>query len=150
MESVMESIHAKGRDNARTPMQWHDGENAGFTSGEPWIKVNPNYTEINVANQEQDENSVLNYYRHLVALRKREQVILDGEYSEIFPEREDIVAYARDNGENRLTVVCNFTGDTVEFPTDGFADCGKLEISNYADAPSGNVLRPYEAVMYLK
>ena len=150
MESVMESIHAKGRDNARTPMQWHAGENAGFTTGEPWIKVNPNYTEINVEAQERDAHSVLNYYRYLVDLRKREQVILDGEYSEIFPEREDIVAYARDNGESRLTVVCNFTGDTVEFPTELFSEAGKPEISNYPSWPSGNTLRPYEAVMYLK
>ena len=149
-QSILESIYAKGRDNARTPMQWNDGPNAGFTTGEPWIKVNPNYTEINVEAQEKDPNSILNYYRHLTGLRKREQVILDGVYEEILAEREDLLAYARDNGESRLTVAANFTGETIPFPTEIFADAGKYEIGNYADAPSGGVLRPFEAVMYLK
>ena len=76
----MESIYAKGRDNARTPMQWNADKNAGFTTGEPWIKVNPNYTEINVEAQENDPGSVLNYYRALIQLRKDQDVIRDGDY----------------------------------------------------------------------
>jgi len=150
MESIMESIHAKGRDNARTPMQWDASPNAGFTTGEPWIKVNPNYTAINVAAQEQDPNSILNYYRYLVSLRKREDVIRDGDYQEILPEREDIIAYSRDNGSRKLTVIANFTGETVEIPADTLADAGSPEISNYPDWPAKKVLRPYEAAMYLK
>ena len=150
MESIMESIHAKGRDNARTPMQWNAGENAGFTTGEPWLKINPNYTEINVEAQEKDPHSVLNYYRHLVALRKREDVILDGEYQEILPQREDLVAYTRDNGQRKLTVVANFTGDTIDFPAEILENAGEIELCNYTDCPVNGKLRPYEARMYLK
>ena len=150
MDSVMASIHAKGRDNARTPMQWDDSPNAGFTAGEPWLKVNPNYTRINAAAQEQAPGSVLNYYRYLVALRKREDVILEGDYQEILPEREDVFAYARENDSRRLTVIANFTGKTIEFPAEILAGAGAPELGNYPDWPSGGILRPYEAVMYLK
>ena len=100
--------------------------------------------------QENDPNSILNYYRYLVALRKREDVIRDGDYQEILPEREDVIAYSRDNGSRRLTVIANFTGETVEIPADTLADAGSPEISNYPDWPAKNVLRPYEAAMYLK
>ena len=115
-ESVMQSIYAKGRDNARTPMQWNASENAGFTTGTPWIKVNPNYTEINVEAQEQDPHSILNYYRQLVSLRKRLDVIRDGDYQEILPDWDNIFAYARDDGNHRLTVLCNFTGEEAAYP----------------------------------
>lgn len=150
LESVMESIYAKGRDNARTPMQWDASENAGFTTGTPWLKVNPNYTTINVAAQEADPHSVLNYYRYLVGLRKREEVICDGDYQEILPERLDVIAYSRDNGSHKLTVVANFTGETIDFPQEILDAAGEPEISNYIDWPSDGKLRPYEAAMYLK
>ena len=150
MESIMESIYAKGRDNARTPMQWDNGPNAGFTKGEPWLKVNPNYTEINVADQLQREDSILNYYRKLVALRKREDVIRDGEYTEILPERLDVIAYTRKNADRILTVVSNFSDNTIDFPADILANAGALEIGNYPDAPIDGKLRPWEARMYLK
>lgn len=150
MESVMESIHAKGRDNARTPMQWNDGPNAGFTTGEPWLKVNPNYTQINVAAQEADPHSVLNYYRYLVGLRKREDVIIQGDYQEILPEREDVIAYSRRDGSKTLTVIANFTGNEIDFPGEILENAGKPELGNYPDWPSGGKLRPYEAAMYLK
>ena len=150
LESVMESIYAKGRDNARTPMQWDASEHAGFTTGKPWLKVNPNYTTINVAAQEADPHSVLNYYRYLVGLRKREDVICDGDYQEILPERLDVIAYSRDNGSRKLTVVANFTGETIDFPQEILDNAGEPEIGNYTEWPSGGKLRPYEAVMYLK
>ena len=146
----MESIYAKGRDNARTPMQWDDSLNAGFTTGEPWLKVNPNYTEINVEDQLNREDSILNYYRKLIALRKREDVIRDGEYQEILPERLDVIAYSRNNGSRTLTVVANFTGSEIDFPADILANAGDLEIANYADTTVNGKLRPYEARMYLK
>ena len=149
MESLMASIHAKGRDNARTPMQWDDSENAGFTTGTPWLKINPNYTHVNVASQ-QEGSSILNYYRHLIGLRKRENVIRDGDYQEILPRREDVFAYSRSNGSRTLTVIANFTGEEVEFPDEILKNAGELEISNYADRPAGGKLRPFEAAMYLK
>ena len=150
MEEVMRSIHAKGRDNARTPMQWDDSMNAGFTSGEPWLKVNPNYTGINVAAQESDPDSVLNYYRYLVQLRKREDVITDGDYQEILPDRDDLFCYRRCDGKTTLTVITNFTGNTVDFPAEILMNAGAPELSNYSDWPKDGVLRPYEAVMYLR
>lgn len=149
-EKILEVIHAKGRDNARTPMQWDSSPNAGFTAGKPWLRVNPNYTAINVAAQEKDPGSVLNYYRYLVGLRKREDVICQGDYCEILPERLDIVAYSRNDGRRKLTVVANFTGETVDFPQEILDGAGQPEIGNYHDWPSCGKLRPYEAVMYLQ
>ncbi len=150
MEDIMHSIHTKGRDNARTPMQWDDSPNAGFTAGEPWLKVNPNYTAINAAAQEADPGSVLHYYRYLVALRKRERVFLEGDYQEILPQREDLFAYTRSSGGNTLTVAANFTGETVEFPQEILRSAGQMQVCNYDDAPIHGYLRPYEARMYLK
>ena len=149
MESIMESIHAKGRDNARTPMQWNDGENAGFTTGEPWLKVNPNYVTINAEEQIDREDSVLNCYRKLIALRKSADVFFDGEYTPIWPEWEEFFAYRRSNGKETLTVIANFGEGELNVPADLFAEAGELCVSSYPDANS-NVLRPYEARMYLK
>jgi glucan 1,6-alpha-glucosidase len=150
LDSVMESIHAKGRDNARTPMQWNAGENAGFTTGTPWIKVNPNHTRINVEAQEQDSNSVLNYYRHLIQLRKDEDVIRDGSYTEILPDWDNIFAYARDDGKKKLTVIANFSGETVEYPAWTMDTAGEPILGNYDSWPQEGVLRPWESVMYLR
>lgn len=149
-ESILQSVHAKGRDNARTPMQWTAEYNAGFTTGNAWLKVNPNHTTINVAQQENDPASVLNYYRYLIALRKRESVFVDGRYSAILPEREDVFAYSRENSTQKLTVVANFTESEVPFPQDILNLAGEPLLSNYETWPSGGVLRPYEAAMYLK
>ena len=150
LESVMASIHAKGRDNARTPMQWNAGENAGFTTGEPWIKVNPNYTEINVEAQEKDPNSVLNYYRALIQLRKDQDVIRDGNYTEIMPDWDNIFAYSRDDGKKKLTVIANFSGEEVEYPAWTMDTAGEPILGNYDTWPEIGTLRPWEAVMYLK
>ena len=150
LESVMASIHAKGRDNARTPMQWNAGQNAGFTTGEPWIKVNPNYTEINVEAQEKDPNSVLNYYRALIQLRKDQDVIRDGDYTEIMPDWDNIFAYSRDDGKKKLTVIANFSGEEVEYPAWTMDTAGEPILGNYDTWPEIGTLRPWEAVMYLK
>ena len=149
-ESVMESIYAKGRDNARTPMQWSSSENAGFTTGEPWIKVNPNHVDINVEAQEADPNSVLNYYRHLIQLRKREDVIRDGDYTEILPDWGNIFAYSRNDGQKKLTVIANFSGETVCYPAWAMDTAGAPILSNYDTWPEAGLLRPHEAAMYLK
>lgn len=146
---VMDLIHAKGRDNARTPMQWTDGANAGFTEGDPWLRVNPNYPKINVAEQEKRADSVLNYYRKLIALRKREKVFFDGNYTAIFPEREDVFAYRREDDASILTVVTNFTDKTIPYAAKNLENIGDLLICNYPDAPDNGTLRPCEARMYL-
>ena len=110
-EDVLRSIHAKGRDNARTPMQWSSDANAGFTAGEPWLKVNPNYPHLNVAQQERDEHSVLNYYKRLLALRKSEEyreIFTYGDFTPLFETEENILAYRRNLEGKDVIVVANF------------------------------------------
>ena len=163
-KDIMESIYAKGRDNARTPMQWDDTENAGFTTGTPWLGVNPNYTEINARSQLQDENSVFHYYKKLIHLRKENSIFVDGDFTLLLPEDENIFAYVREYEGRKLLVAANFTDKEVECPLlkewgvpadeDGAAksrDNGvKLLIHNYNDLPSQQKLRPYEAMTWEK
>ena len=115
-EDVMKSIYAKGRDNARTPMQWDDSANAGFTTGRPWIKVNDNYKDINAKSQVDDPDSIFNCYRRLIELRKEYPVFVDGEYRLLLEDDESIFAYERKNADQTLLVVCNFFGETVDMP----------------------------------
>lgn len=149
-EQIMKSIYEKGRDNARTPMQWNEGRNAGFTSGTPWIKVNPNYTVINAEEQQINTDSVFRYYQRLIKLRKTYNVFTDGYYQEIFPENQEIFAYTRTTDQEKLFVICNFYGNTAAFafPEE---DCGEKEllIYNYPTMRVEDKLRPYEARMYL-
>ncbi|HIX06015.1 MAG TPA: alpha-glucosidase [Candidatus Fournierella pullicola] len=147
-EEVMRSIHAKGRDNARTPMQWTDGPNAGFTTGSPWIRVNPNYRQINAEQQIGEPGSVYSYYKRLIALRKETPVVQNGRYELLCPEDTSIFAYKRDDGANTLYVVCNFYGRPAEGPLLPVRE-GQVLISNYPEPPAGRRLRPYEAVWYL-
>lgn len=163
-KDIMESIYAKGRDNARTPMQWDDTENAGFTTGTPWLGVNPNYTEINARSQLQDENSVFHYYKKLIHLRKENSIFVDSDFTLLLPEDENIFAYVREYEGRKLLVAANFTDKEVECPLlkewgvpadeDGAAksrDNGvKLLIHNYNDLPSQQKLRPYEAMIWEK
>jgi len=124
-QTAMELVHRKSRDNARTPMQWDASANAGFTSGTPWIKVNPNYTEINTEQALADPQSIFYYYRQLIRLRKAKPVIVHGRYDLILEEDEDIYAFTRTRQDDRLLVILNFTKHTPVFalPTHvGFAD----------------------------
>ena len=98
-EEVMRSIHAKGRDNARTPMQWTDGPNAGFTTGEPWIRVNPNHRQINARRQTGEPDSVFSYYKRLIALRKNTPVVQNGRYERLCPQDPGVFAYKRGEGK---------------------------------------------------
>ncbi|MEK4057749.1 alpha-glucosidase [Paenibacillus sp. FSL F4-0087] len=149
-KEVMESIYAKGRDNARTPMQWDASENAGFTDGKPWILVNPNYTEINAEESINDPHSIYHYYKTLIQLRKEHEVIIYGDYELLYPEDTNLFAYTRTLGDTKLLVLCNFYGNTVTFDIpEEFGEDKTLLISNYADVHSENELRPYEARMYL-
>ena len=142
---VMESIWARGRDNARTPMQWDGGENAGFTTGKPWLTVNPNHTQINAEAALADPDSVFWYYQKLIALRKSMKVFRDGWFELVEPENEKIFAYTRDTLRGHLLVVCNFTGEQLDFEVPGRFNGSALLISNYRDYAPG--LRPYEAAM---
>ncbi|MBO5032506.1 MAG: alpha-glucosidase [Lachnospiraceae bacterium] len=149
-EEIMRSIHAKSRDNARTPMQWTSGENAGFTDGKPWLKINPNYREINAERQIDDENSVFRCYQELIRFRKAYPVFADGDFRMLLMDDENIFAYTRTNEDSQLLVVCNFYDQTVRCPLEEPDASMKLLISNYKDADHTMVLRPYEARMYLK
>ncbi len=149
-DEIMKSIYAKGRDNARTPMQWSEEKNAGFTTGTPWLKVNENYSMINAEEQEINSDSVLNYYRKLIALRKKYKVFRSGRYEEALHEHPQIFAYSRTDGEQRLLVVCNFYGEKVklELPEE-YKRGGTQLIGNYCVPGTEGELRPYEAKMYL-
>lgn len=149
-QSVMESIYAKGRDNARTPMQWDTSDNAGFTQGEPWIKVNPNYKRIHAEDSLNNPESIFHYYRKLIQLRKDHEVIVYGDYELIFPENPDVFAYTRTLNGSTILVVCNFQVYTTELPLqEQLTGSNQLLISNYTGELSESKLRPYEARMYL-
>ena len=148
-EEIMHSIHAKGRDNARTPMQWDDTENAGFTTGTPWIKVNPNYKEINAKSQVNDKDSIFSCYKRLIQLRKEYPVFVDGEFRLLLEEDENIFAYERVSEGQKLVVVCNFYEKTIELPREVSVEGMELLLGNYAEIKEPSVLRPYEARMYI-
>ncbi len=148
-EEIYESLRRKSRDNARTPMQWDDTENAGFSEAEPWISVIPNYKEINTLDRE-DENSIFSYYRKLIRLRKTVPVLADGSFEALLEEDDRILAYKRRTKEQELYVFCNF------FPEEASVDFSLPEgcrclLSNYNEEiqPGALKLRPYEAVMFL-
>lgn len=146
-EKILRSIHARSRDNARTPMQWSGAENAGFTTGTPWLKVNPNYKTINADSQLSDPNSVFSYYQRLIRLRKGHPVFREGTFRLVLADHEDIFAYTRTTAAARLLVVCNFRGADIEDP---LAIGEPPILCNYPDQPLLGRLRPYEARIYLK
>ena len=153
-QETLKLIHAKGRDNARTPMQWDESEHAGFTRGTPWIKVNPNYKEINASEALADPNSVFHYYKKLIQLRKQNPVIVYGTYDLILDSHEEIYAFTRTLEEERLLVILNFSRNTPVFnlpETISFSSTERI-ISNYDVDPAQDIheitLRPYEARVY--
>lgn len=151
-EDMMAAIGYKGRDNARTPMQWDDSAYAGFSTANPWIMVNPNYTKINARDQVNREDSVFKYYQKLIKLRHESELIVYGTYDLILDDDKDIYAYIRTLGDKKLIVYCNFSENTreVELPEE-FTN-GKVLISNYSDAKVNHkiTLRPYEAIVIQK
>ena len=151
-EDMMAAISYKGRDNARTPMQWDDSAYAGFSTANPWIMVNPNYTKINAKDQVNREDSVFKYYQKLIKLRHESELIVYGTYDLILDDDKDIYAYIRTLGDEKLIVYCNFSENTrkVEIPEE-FVN-KKVLISNYSDAKANPkiTLRPYEAIVIQK
>jgi oligo-1,6-glucosidase len=153
-EVILPRIYAKSRDNARTPVQWDDSENAGFTTGTPWIKVNPNYKDINAKQALADPNSIFYYYQKLIRLRKEKPIIVHGSYDLILDEHPEIYAFTRTREKEQLLVILNFTrGKPVFALPDSISFTGKeLAISNYSVDPSEDIrvltLRPYEARVY--
>lgn len=148
-EDMFPKIAHKSRDNARTPMPWDTSENAGFTTGTPWLALNPNYNKINVADQLKREDSVFHYYQKLIKLRKEYEIIVYGKYELLLPDDEHIFAYVRTLGNQKLLVVCNFSKTEQKFDFTGYENA-KVLISNY----DGNIsekatLKPYSAIALL-
>ena len=142
-QDVMESIWARGRDNARTPMQWTSGPNAGFTTGTPWLPVNENYRQINAEAALADPNSIFYYYQKLIALRKRVPEFRDGSFTLLCPEDEQVFAYTRDTDRGHMLVVCNFSGREAGFDIPEAFRNAEVLIANYEG--EAETLRPYEA-----
>lgn len=149
-DEIMKSIYAKGRDNARTPMQWDDSANAGFTTGTPWIKVNDNYDKINAKSQVDDPDSIFSCYKKLVQLRKDYPVFVDGKFTLLLEDDDNIFAYSRKNEEKTMIVVCNFFDKEIPMPLTKECEGMEVLISNYKDTSDMSVLRPYEARMYIR
>lgn len=146
-EEFWPCITRLSRDNARTPMQWDDSSQGGFTTGTPWMPVNPNYREINARAALEDPDSVFYFYQKLIALRKSCPVIVHGEYRLLLPDSEELFVYERRLGDERLLTACNFTDRDVEFVMPKEFEGGKCLIANYKEPGEAGRLRPYEAVV---
>jgi oligo-1,6-glucosidase len=153
-DEIMQSVWRKSRDNARTPMQWNDAKQAGFTDGVPWIKVNANYKEVNVEEAQRDEASIYHYYRKLIALRKQHLVMIYGAYELLKPLDTEVYIYTRSLENEKLLVILNFfdRDSVIEIPI-GPEKQAELLLSNYDVQALDNwrsiQLRPYEARIYM-
>lgn len=147
-EEILMRVQRGGRDNARTPVQWDSSPNAGFTATEPWLKLNPNYPEINVEAALKDPDSIFHFYKKMLALRKNHKTLVYGDYREIWPQDEKIYAYERWDEEGRYLVMLNFSDEKIS--VEGLADFAEMEllVGNYKDL-TFNKLQPWEARVYL-
>lgn len=146
-ETALWYLAERGRDHSRTPMQWDASTNAGFTTGEPWIRVNPNHTEINVEREEGNPESVLQFYRRLIRLRKEREVFVTGAYQPLFEESNEIGCYVRGEGADSITILCNFTAEVQPMPAIPLLHGSKILLCNRTDHKDG-LLKPYEAIVF--
>ena len=152
-EEAMKGFRFKSRDNARTPMQWDSTENGGFTTGKPWIKINPNYKTINAEESLKDPDSIFYYYQKLIKLRHQYDIIVYGTYDEFYPDDKNLYVYTRTLDSQKLFVALNFTKEShpLQIPNGLDLSGSKLLISNYNNTDTvPSQLRPYEAIVYLK
>ncbi|MBC1976314.1 alpha-glucosidase [Listeria booriae] len=149
-DAIMKSIYTKGRDNARTPFQWDSSENAGFTTGTPWLKVNPRYVEINSEAALQDDDSIFYYYQTLIRLRKEIPAIVYGSFKLLLPKHEAIFSYERQLDGEKLVTICNFSAEAQRIEDEQLLTDiarGQVLITNLEDTDS-NVLEAYQAIVY--
>lgn len=148
---ILRSLHAKSRDNARTPMQWDATTNAGFTDGTPWLQVNPNYTAINAADEVADAGSVFHYYQALIRLRKQYPIFSEGDFTLLFADHPALFAYQRRLDDQVMTVLCNFYKEPLTLPADAVAPLplDTLLLGNYDTPADAAHFCPYEARIYL-
>ena len=147
-EEGIAMMRQRSRDNARTPMQWDAGPEAGFTTGTPWLPVNPNCVSINAAEQLSRPDSVFHYYQKLIRLRRELDVIVYGHYELLEPEHPDLFVYTRTLGDESLLVVCNFSEQALAWPIPEAYRAADVLIANYPDAAPAGTLRPWEAAVY--
>ena len=138
------------RDNGRTPFQWDASDNAGFTNGTPWLKVNSNYTQVNVAAQQDDANSELNYFRRMVKLRKDNLTLVYGEYKLLLSDHPDVYCYTRTLDNETILVLLSFTDKQVKISLPQSLGDNRVLINNYSayqQQQSDAILEPYQAVV---
>lgn len=148
IQKFMQQIQFECRDNGRTPFQWDSSNNAGFSTGMPWIKVNPNYKVINAQAQQNDSNSVLNYFRKIVRLRKSNPVLIYGKYTLLDKENPDVYAYTRELDGRKFLILLNFTKKPSTVNIDIDPDKSKLLLDNYTTPGIGKNMLPFEARIY--
>ncbi|HEV2353645.1 MAG TPA: alpha-amylase family glycosyl hydrolase, partial [Puia sp.] len=148
LKAFLEDQKNTSRDNGRTPFQWDNSVNAGFSSGMPWIKVNPDYSYINVAAEEKDPQSILNYFRRAVDLRKNNLALVYGRYALADPDNPDVYAYTREGFGKKMLILLNFRRHPALARTGIRLADARLVLDNYPGAPAGDSLRPYEARVY--
>jgi oligo-1,6-glucosidase len=146
-KAFLEDKKQTSRENSRTPFQWNTSENAGFTKGKPWLKVNPNYSEINAEAQINDPNSILNYFKKLVQLRKNEPVFTYGTFELEDKENTSIFAYTRTLNNKKMLIALNFTEKEKLFNTSINTTNAKVMLSNYNKTSFDNTLQPFEAII---
>lgn len=154
-EELMEIIWATTRDNSRTPMQWNSSMNAGFSTGKPWLGMNPNYPEINVESQKKDPNSILNFYKKMISVKKKNPIFIYGTYDLLMEEDEQVYAYTRTLDNEKAVIICNLTDKKASYEYKNIdLDYNDLVISNYEVEPHNNttgfILKPYETRVYWK
>ena len=148
-EELFPGIVHKSRDNARTPMPWNAGKNAGFTTGTPWIPLNPNYPKINVEDQLKRPDSVFHYYQKLIRVRKENEIVVYGKYELLLTEDEKIYAYLRKLGDKIMLIVCNFSSEESKFDFKDYENA-QILVSNYNEGVKNRgLLHPYEAIVLL-
>lgn len=147
LKQFMESQKIAARDNGRTPFQWEASENAGFTTGKPWLKINPNYKTVNVAEEDKNPNSTLNYFRNLVQLRKKEPTLVYGKYTLLDKDNPNVYAYTRQLNGKKILVLLNFKPITAAVNTGLDLSKAKVLLGNYEQPTVGGELKPYEALI---
>jgi glycosidase len=151
-DAVLKDLSWWSRDNARTPMQWHGGEGAGFTSGVPWFGLNPNYIDINVALQSEDPHSVLAYYKYIISLRRSVNALSVGSYEPLRPDDWTVWAVKRSYGDEHIVIVFNFSArvESIELPNE-LTGNPEFLLGNYGDVASLEeklILQPWETRIY--
>ena len=152
-EKLLDGIRYRARDNARTPMQWSDEENGGFTTGTPWLKVNPNYKEINVKEALADEDSIFHYMQKLIRMRKENLIAVYGDFKEYEPDNQQLYIYERNDQDQKMFVVLNFSDQEAAFtmPEEWEKEKTKFLIGNYPEKPlESRAFAPWEAAVYIR